>query len=147
MHNSELRLHLNCAFNNPCGFTRGVQTTFSVMILFIAMYKSLSIYLSLSLYIYIYIRFFLVLPLICHNMMKPNCLECSYIRNFTLNLIEILKIRISNRKHTRHTKLDSQEYMFSKNHLFQRLGVQQNLNFMIVCMVLLTFYSFHQYRS
>ena len=39
MHNSELRLHLNYAFNNPRLFTHGVHISFVVIIFIIPIYQ------------------------------------------------------------------------------------------------------------
>ena len=62
MHNSELRLHLNSAFNRPCLFTHVVQNTF---IRNYTLYKDIYIYIyrereiQLFIYIYIYICIFI----------------------------------------------------------------------------------------
>ena len=66
MHNSELRLHLNCAFDNLCLFTHGVQNTYAVIIVFYK-YMFTCIYIYVYIYVYIYILYMYIWVFICMN--------------------------------------------------------------------------------
>ena len=99
MHNSELRLHPNCAFDKPCFvFTHGIQKQICSV--------------------------FHMFP----QKMTTKLKIYSCIQMFALNLMEILKMTIYTTKKTKNTKLNFSLSHFPNIHTFQIIDMHNNHN-------------------
>ena len=63
MHNSELRLYLNCALDNPSIFTHGAQNIHLLaniyLYIYLFLFDNIFVYSILHIYIYIYIYIYI----------------------------------------------------------------------------------------
>ena len=104
MHNSELRMHRNCALDNPCLFVLHMGYNNQCMFNSSYVYKN----------------------------DKTNCETYSYIQIVALNLTEILKITIYSTKHIQNTKTKS-GFAFTKHLYCSKLDIR-NINVLCRCL-------------
>ena len=142
MHNSELRWHLNYAFDKPCFLHMGNNIPFCFTSpTHIYIYISINIFSFIWIYIYIYMYTYIYILTIFSKKVEIQFWICSYIENLTQNLIETFKTSIYSTKHTNNTKLHFRHshICFAKMHILQKLDVQKHQRFVLICMVLLRF--------
>ena len=100
--------------------------------MYIYIYINIHIHIYVNVYIHIYVYTQTYFSLLYPNAKVKN--KCSYIQNLTLDLVQTLKITISNTKHAKNNKLHSEKTSCSKQQYFYKLDVNFNQRLPLNCM-------------